>query len=211
MQSLQLLNDQVWSSGIEDELQSLFGGDGTIYLVSGFFTYNAFDRLRADIDAFLSRDLDNKLVVIVSTSADQFSARIVRDLQALERNGQVKILRYRDGFMHAKLYFRDGPEPAVILGSANLTKVAMEQNFELCVAFKPEKPELDDIRTFVEALEERCEPVRPRDLFTPFMVYRTVVNWSNKGKLISPRTMLRHPLRLGLTIIVLASLWLMVV
>lgn len=211
MQSFQLLNDQVWPTGVEQEIQKLFSENGTVYLVSGFFTYNAFDRLRPDIASFLRRSPENELVIMASMSADQFSPQIVRELSKLDDGDQVEIWRYRDGFMHAKLYFRDGSTPAVVLGSANLTKVAMAQNFELCVSFEPNEPQLDELQTFVDALLERCQLVRQRDLFTPLMIYRTIANWSNKGRMITPRTMIRHPVRVGIALMIATSLWFLMV
>lgn len=175
---------------VEHSIRSLFDGDGTIYLVTGFFTENAYRSIESDIAAFLDRDPANELVVMANPTADQFSKHIVQDLRSLDVAGSVRLLQYPDRFLHAKLYVRDGPEPMAILGSANLTRGAFEYNLEVGVVIEaddPGDPSVDPFIDWVQTLAAESVPITRRDLFFPIRVSRSVSNWVNKGRLISPR------------------------
>lgn len=195
MADIELVNNRWGDRTVEAQVRRLFEADGTIYLVTGFFTYNAYRALRPDIEAFLSRSPENELVIVVGPTADQFSATIARDLRRLDDGDQVRLYKYPDGFLHAKLYVRTGENPAVIVGSANLTQVAFEQNLELSAYVEGDGPDDDRIEPFVAWIEDLldvCEPVRRRDLLKPVMIARTLVNWANKGKLLPTRAVFGH-------------------
>lgn len=123
--------------GIRQALGELFAGDGSVVLVSGYFTYNGFLGIKDDIEAFLSRSPENELVVVVGTASDQFSPRIATDLWELDPGDRVRIYKYPLG-LHAKLYLRDGPNPRMILTSANITQVGFRYNVELGIEFAAE-------------------------------------------------------------------------
>ncbi|AFZ73607.1 phospholipase D family protein [Natronobacterium gregoryi] len=195
MADIELVNNRWGDRTVDEQLRTLFEGDGTIYLVTGFFTYNAYHTLRPDIEAFLSRSTENELVIVVGPTADQFSATIARDLWQLDSGEQVHLYKYPDGFLHAKLYVRTGEHPAVVVGSANLTQVAFEQNLELSAYVEGDGPDdarIEPFADWIDDLLEVCKPVRRRDLFKPVMLSKTLVNWTKKGKLLPSRAVLAH-------------------
>ena len=205
MTELDIVDNRWGNRTVDEQIRRLFESDGTIYLVTGFFTYNAYHTLRPEIEDFLSRSPENELVVVVGPAADQFSSTIARDLRTLDDGEQVHLYKYPDGFLHAKLYLRIGPNPAVVVGSANLTQVAFEQNLELSASLECDRDgeHVEPFHEWVEALLEHCEPVRRRDLVKPVMLARTVVNWINKGKLLPSRAVLGHRMVHVLVLLVL--------
>lgn len=190
-----LVTNRWGDHSVEAQIRSLFDGDGTIYLITGFFTANAFRVLRPDIESFLARDPTNELVIVITPSADQFTASIAKALERLDGDDRVRLYKYPEGFLHAKLYVRDGPEPAVIIGSANLTRVAFGQNLELNVHIdgRERADEIEPFLEWIDALLEVCVPIRRRDLLRPVMVANTVQNWANKGRLIPTGTIVKQP------------------
>ena len=174
---------------ITDALHDLFAGDGTIYLVVGFFTYNGYRAIREDIIAFLERSSENRLTVVVGPASDQFSPKIAQDLWGLDAAEQVDIYKYVRG-LHAKLYLRDGPHPRLILGSANLTQVGFRYNLELGVEIVGADTTDHSIQPFLEwvrDLVERSEPIRRVDLLFPMPMLHSTINWTNKARLLPPR------------------------
>lgn len=175
---------------VEHSIRSLFDGDGTIYLITGFFTENAYRSLRDDIIDFLKRRADNTLVVVANPTADQFSKSVATDLRSLDAPGSVRLLQYPRSFLHAKLYLRDGPDPMVILGSANLTRGAFAYNLEVGLVIEGDGPDDPEVRPFLDWTEElvaESTPISRRDLFFPVRVVNSVINWLNKGRLIPAR------------------------
>ncbi|ELZ01585.1 hypothetical protein C482_06022 [Natrialba chahannaoensis JCM 10990] len=206
MSNIELVNNRWGDRNVEEQVTRLFEDDGTIYLVTGFFTYNAYRAMRPDIVAFLEREPTNELVIVVGAAADQFSATIARDLRDLDENEQVTLYNYPDGFLHAKLYLREGENPAVIVGSANLTQVAFEQNLELSAYVEGESMtdgRIEPFRAWIDDLLAVCDPIRRRDLFKPVMMAKTAVNWFNKGTLLPTRAVLGHrtPYVVGMVIL----------
>lgn len=190
MAALDVVGTQLTEARTKDAVRRLFDDDGTVYLVSGFFTANAYEALVEDIRRFLDRDDDNELVVVLGSGADQFSPAIVRDLWRLDTANQVRIYKYPHGFLHAKLYVRIGPAPTVVLSSANLTRVAFEQNLEVGAVIRGESLDDPHIEPFVDWLDELvavCSPLRRRDLLAPFRLVTTLRNWSAKGRLLPAR------------------------
>lgn len=174
---------------VEDALADLFAGDGTVYLVSGYFTYHGYRAIRDDVVDFLERSPGNELVVVVGPASDQFSASIARDLWALDAGDRVRIYKRSRG-LHAKLYVRDGPEPRCIVGSANITQVAFGYNIELGVELTRDSPDHPDLEQFLEwadRLVAEAEPLRRRDILAPVQVGASLVNWSNKARLLPAR------------------------
>lgn len=187
--SVELLDTGSGDGRFKEALSALFDGNGTIYIVSGYFTYQGYRSIREDIVDFLERSPDNRLVVIVGPASDQFSPRIARDLWQLDDGDQVEVRKHAWG-LHAKLYLRDGPEPRLITGSANITQVAFEYNLELNIAYSRESrddPDIAAFREWVTALAEESEPLRRRDLLTPVLVGSSFINWSNKARLLPKR------------------------
>lgn len=172
-----------------EALRDLFDGDGTVYLVSGYFTYMGYLAIRDKIVEFLERDRNNRLVAIVGPASDQFSGRIASDLWKLDDHDQVELYKQPRG-LHAKLYLRDGPNPRCIMGSANITQVALEYNIELSVEMirdRPDHPDLDPYRIWLEEMLESSSPLLRRDLLGPVQVASSFVNWSNKARLLPKR------------------------
>lgn len=182
--SVQLLDTDRSDVRFQEALADLFSEDGTIYVVSGYFTYQGYRAIRADIVAFLERSRDNELIVVVGPASDQFSSRIAHDLWTLDDHDQVHLYKQPRG-LHAKLYIRDGPNPTCILGSANITQVAFKYNTELNVEITRESGDHPDLKPFLEwvrNLVDASEPLRRRDLLPPYQVGGTVANWSNKAR-----------------------------
>lgn len=194
---------------VQEALADLFAGDGTVYIVSGYFTYQGYLAIRDDIVSFLERSRDNELIAIVGPASDQFSARIASDLWALDDHDQVELYKQPRG-LHAKLYIRDGPEPMCILGSANITQVAFEYNIELGLEMTRESRDHPDLKPFFEWADEIVavsEPLRRRDLLGPVQIGSSFVNWSNKARLLPKRNVALRVVPILLGLVVLASLF----
>ncbi|WP_440763587.1 phospholipase D family protein [Natronorubrum sp. DTA7] len=194
---------------VQEALVDLFAGDGRIYLVSGYFTYQGYLTIRDEIVSFLERSRENELVAIVGPASDQFSARIAHDLWALDDYDQVRLYKQPRG-LHAKLYVRDGPNPLCILGSANITQVAFEYNIELGLEMTRESCDHPDLRPFLEWAEETVvasKPLRRRDIFGPVQIGSSLVNWSHKARLLPPRNVVLRVVPVLISIVVLASLF----
>lgn len=208
MAAIDIVGTHITEARTKDAVRQLFDGDGTIYLVSGFFTANAYRTLRDDIRRFLERDRHNELVVVLGSGADQFSPSIVRDLWRLDTDDQVHIYTYADGFLHAKLYVRVGPSPTVVLSSANLTRVAFEQNLELGAVIHGDSLDDPHIRPFVQWLDDLvavCVPIDRRFLLAPYRVMTTLRNWTNKGRLLPAGQAVRRA-TLPVTLLILVVL-----
>lgn len=185
----QLLHSYPDGRSVKDALHDLFSGDGTIYLVVGFFTHNGYQAIRSDIKSFLEREETNTLKLVVGPATDQFSPRIAKDLDELDNGDQVKLFGYRRG-LHAKLYMRDGPDPHVILTSANLTRVGFDYNLELGIEFfssNADHPQIAAFREWLGDVIDRSQPIRRRDLFLSVQFMNTFINWTNKARLLPRR------------------------
>ena len=207
--SIRLLDTDNSDLRFQKSLADLFAGDGTIYLVSGYFTYQGYLTIRPNIIDFLERSRDNELVVIVGPASDQFSPRIAHDLWSLDDHDQISLYKQPRG-LHAKLYLRDGPEPKCIIGSGNITQVAFAYNVELNVELIRDDSDHPDIRPFLEWLEETIEdaaPLRRRDLLAPVLIGSSFVNWSNKAKLLPIRNVALRVLPIVLLLVLLAGLF----
>lgn len=211
MVGIELVGTKLVNRGTKDIVQELLAENGTVYFVTGFFTSNAYWDLRPDILAFLNRSPDNRLVIVVGTGMDQFSSTIARDLWNIDSNDQINLYQYSQGFLHAKLYARDGPNPMALIGSANLTLVVFEQNLEMGLVLYDESrhsAELDAIFDWVDELLAISEPVRPRNVLFPIQLARTAVNWVNKGRLVPlSQKVRRMPVRVAIFIVFL--IWLL--
>jgi len=191
-----------------EALIELFSGDGTIYLVSGYFTYQGYLGIRDAIVSFLERSPENELVGIVGLASDQFSARIAQDLWSLDRPDQVRLYKYPRG-LHAKLYVRDGPEPRCIVGSSNITQVAFSYNVELNLEFSREHrdhPDMNAFRGWIDEMLERSEPLDRRDVRMPALVGGSIVNWSNKAQLLPIRAIALRIIPVLVLLVVIAGL-----
>lgn len=209
VRALRLLETDDDDVRFRDALIELFDGDGTVYLVSGYFTYQGYLAIRDSIEQFLERSRENQLVAIVSPASDQFSSRIALDLWNLDEHDQVTILKKSRG-LHAKLYLRDGPRPKCIVGSANITQVAFKYNIELNVEFERDRVDHPDMQPFldwVEELKETSDPLRRRDLFGPVQFGGSVINWSNKARLLPARNVALRVAPVILLIIILSSVF----
>lgn len=178
---------------LQAALGDLFSGDGTIYLVVGFFTYNGYLEIREHIRDFLSRSADNELVIVIGPASDQFSPRIAQDLWDHEVAHQVSINKRPRG-LHAKLYLRDGPTSHMILTSANLTRVGFEYNVELGMELKEGEAStmIEAYRSWAEDLADGSAPLSRRDLIFPLPLLACIINWTNKAKLLPRQYLVRR-------------------
>ncbi|MDZ7731464.1 MAG: phospholipase D family protein [Natrialbaceae archaeon] len=190
-------------------IADLLAGDGTVYLISGYFTYQGYRTIRPHIVEFLERSRENELIVIVGPASDQFSARIAYDLWSLNDHDQISLLKQRRG-LHAKLYLRDGNDAHCIIGSANITQVAFKYNIELGLEFNRDSIDHPDIAPFhdwAETMVEQSRPLRRRDLLVPAQVGSSFLNWSNKARLLPVRNVAIRVMPILLALVVLATLF----
>lgn len=181
------------SESSREALGRLFSGNGTIYLVVGFFTYNAYRDIEPEIVDFLDRNPENELHIVVGPGTDQFSPRIGRDLWSLDAADRVHLYARRHG-LHPKLYLRDGPEPMAIHTSANITKVGFEYNVELGIELRAadrEEPALEPFLEWMDELIEDSHALRRRDLLWPVQVLNALVNWTGKVRVLPARHIIR--------------------
>ena len=186
---LRLLDTDATDIRFQEALSDLFTGDGTIYIISGYFTYHGFRSIKDDIIAFLSRARENELILVVGPASDQFSARIAYDLWKIDDHDQITIYKQPRG-LHAKLYLRDGPQPTYLIGSANITQVAFRYNIELNIEITSESTEDANFKPLLEWADElvaRSTPLRRRDIFAPVQFGGSIRNWSNKAQLLPKR------------------------
>ncbi len=205
--TVELLDTDDSDRRFQEALADLFDGDGTVYLISGYFTYFGYLAIRDEIVSFLERSRDNELVVIVGPASDQFSARIAYDLWKLDDHDQVRLYKRPRG-LHAKLYLRDGPEPRCIIGSGNITQVAFEYNIELNVDLHRDSCDHPDLKQFLEWIDDLvadAEPLRRRDVFGPVQIGNSVLNWSNKARLLPMRNVALRVIPVVLLIVLLAG------
>ncbi|WP_254861938.1 phospholipase D-like domain-containing protein [Halovivax gelatinilyticus] len=206
MANTEIVDNRWGEKQAEDQIRELFSEDGTIYLVTGYFTASGYRVLRPDIETFLARSPENRLIVIVSPTADQFAPEIVRDLERLDTADQVELYKYPDGCLHAKLYLRTGENPAAIIGSANLTKVGFTQNVELSVRFDDDAltdEAFESYLEWVEQLRAACTPIRRRDVLRPLLVLNSASIWLNKARLLPRRTLIHQPVVYVLLVIMM--------
>ncbi|ADD04595.1 PLD domain protein [Natrialba magadii ATCC 43099] len=207
--AVRLLNTTDSTRRFEDALIDLFDDNGTVYLISGYFTYQGYSRIRDAIVSFLERSRENELIVIVGPASDQFSARIARDLWAHDDHEQVSLYKHTRG-LHVKLYLRDGPDPVCIIGSANITQVAFEYNVELSVELVRDSIDHPDLQPFFEWVTElmaAATPLRRRDIFGPVQVGCAVINWSNKARLLPIRNVVLRAVPVLVLLVILAGLF----
>lgn len=191
-----------------DALSDLFAEDGTIYLVSGYFTYQGYLAIRDDIFSFLERNRQNELILIVGPASDQFSPRIAHELWKRDAFDQVQLFKQPRG-LHAKLYFRDGPMPRIIIGSANITRVAIEYNTELNIMFgrgQANHPDIEPIREWVTGLVDSSKPLRRFDIVAPVLILSSLLNWSNKAMILPPRNVVLRAIPILLLLLLFGSI-----
>ena len=174
---------------VADAVTRLFEADGTVYLTTGYFTWSGYLTLRDALLSFLARSPENEVYVVVATGADQFSRLVAHALWELDADDRVQLLTYRDGFIHPKLYLRDGPAPALVTGSANLTWDGLGKNLELVWYYAPDDradPIFQTYCAWVEAFVDECDPVTAADLTRAARLRRTADTWLSKGRLNLP-------------------------
>ena len=195
----ELFDNRVTGRLVAEAVLRLFEGDGTIYLATGYLTWSGYLTICDRLDDFLDRDPGNRLVVVVSTGADQFSRLVAHALWDHEHADRIQLLTFRDGFIHPKLYLRDGPEPALVMGSANLTWDGLGKNLELASYYAPDEPDdpiFGDYIDWMVAFVSRSVPITPADLTRRVRLRRTYDTWTSKGRINLP-SMLRGALPFG--------------
>lgn len=173
---------------VAEAVLRLFERDGTLYLATGYFTWSGYLTIRDALLDFLTRDPDNEVYVVVSTGADQFSRLVADALWELDVDDRLHLLTYRDGFIHPKLYLRDGPDPALVMGSANLTWDGLGRNLELTWYYEPDEP--DEVFTphleWIRAFTAAATPITEADLTWQARLRKTTRTWLNKGRVNLP-------------------------
>jgi len=184
---------------VAEAVRRLFDADGTIYLATGYLTWSGYLAIRDPLLTFLARSPDNRAYVMVSTGADQFSRLVAKAIWDLDVDDRVQLLTYRDGFIHPKLYLRDGPDPALVMGSANLTWDGLGKNLELAWYYSPDDgddPIFQEHLAWMVTFMGECEPITPADLRRSVRLRRTIDTWTSKGRINLP-TMVRGALPFG--------------
>ncbi|WP_435345938.1 phospholipase D-like domain-containing protein [Haloarchaeobius sp. HRN-SO-5] len=184
---------------VAEAVLKLFDGDGTIYLATGYLTWSGYLTIRDRLQEFLARSPTNRVVIIVSTGADQFSRMVANTIWDLDIDDRIRLLTYRDGFVHPKLYLRDGDDPAFVMGSANLTWDGLGKNLELAWYYSPDSPDDPVFQThlaWMTLFVNECSPITPADLTRRARLRKTVDTWSSKGRINLP-TMIRGALPYG--------------
>ncbi|MFC7133069.1 MULTISPECIES: phospholipase D-like domain-containing protein [Salinibaculum] len=195
----ELFDNRLTERLVADAVSRLFEADGTVYLATGYLTWSGYLALRDPLTEFLYRNPENRLVVVVSTGADQFSRLVANALWEHEQADRIRLLTYRDGFIHPKLYLRDGPEPALVMGSANLTWDGLGKNLELAFYYAPDDSDdriYQDYLRWMVAFVGESTPVTARDLSRRVRLRRTLDTWGSKGRINLP-TMIRGALPFG--------------
>jgi len=188
-----LFDNRLTGRLVAEAVTRLFESDGRLYLATGYFTWSGYLSIKAPLQSFLDADPDNEVYVVVSTGADQFSRLVANTVWGLDDADRVHLLTFRDGFIHPKLYLRDGPEPAFVIGSANLTWDGLGKNLELAWYYAPEERDDPIFQThlaWMTAFVAACEPIVPADLSRMARLQRTSDTWMNKGRINLP-TMVR--------------------
>jgi hypothetical protein len=189
MAEQQLFDNRLTGRLVAEAVVRLFEEDGTIYLTTGYFTWSGFLTVREPLQEFLARSDSNEVYIVVSTGADQFSRLVATALWDLDVHDQVSLLTYRDGFIHPKLYLRDGDEPALVTGSANLTWDGLGRNLELAWYYAPTErtdPIFQTHYRWVVAFVAECDPVTTDDLRRAVRLRRTTDTWLSKGRINIP-------------------------
>lgn len=185
----ELFDNRLTGTLVADAVCRLFEEDGTVYLATGYLTWSGYLTIREHLLSFLGRSADNRVVVVVSTGADQFSRLVARALWDLDAGDRVELLTYRDGFIHPKLYLRDGDDPAFVMGSANLTWDGLGKNLELAWYYRPDDgsdPIFLSHLAWMTAFVAHCEPVTEADLTRRVRLRRTADTWLSKGRINLP-------------------------
>ncbi|MGM0591454.1 MAG: phospholipase D family protein [Halobacteriota archaeon] len=196
MAEQEVFDNRLTGKLVAEAVIKLFEADGTIYLTTGYLTWSGFLAIEAHLKAFLARSTDNRVYIVVSSAADQFSRTAAHAIWDFEFDGRCQLLTYRDGFIHPKLYLRDGEDPALVMGSANLTWDGLGKNLELVWYYRPDSPDDDIFRShldWVTHFVSECEPVTTADLTHRVRLTRTWNNWLSKGRINLP-AMLRGSL-----------------
>jgi len=195
----ELFDNRLTGKLVAEAVRRLFEEDGTIYLATGYLTWSGYLTIREPLIEFLGRSPENRAVFVVSTGADQFSRMVAEAIWGLEAGDRIQLLTYRDGFIHPKLYLRDGERPAFVMGSANLTWDGLGKNLELAWYYAPDGRDdpiylshFDWMVRFVDA----SDPVTPQDLTWWVRLGRTKNTWLNKGRINLP-VMIRGALPFG--------------
>ena len=181
---------------VAEALLRLFEADGTIYLATGYLTWSGYLTMRDSLEEFLLRSPENRVVIVVSTGADQFSRLVANAVRESDFDDRVQLLTYRDGFIHPKLYLRDGDDPAFVMGSANITWDGLGKNLELAWYYAPDSPDDPIFQThllWMVRFVSECEPITSADLSRRVRLGRTIDTWSSKGRINLP-TMIRGAL-----------------
>lgn len=152
---------------VKDAVQDIFAEDGIVYLIAGYFSFSGYNTMKSSIKDFLTRNNKNKIIIIIGTEPNQFSATIAYDLWEMSNGENVNLLKYENHFLHTKHYVRESAKPVIIIGSANFTHEGLKENLELVSYYKANSLEdsiaIQHINWF-KMLISKCEVVSDSDL-----------------------------------------------
>ncbi|MGC9779564.1 MAG: DEAD/DEAH box helicase family protein [Candidatus Heimdallarchaeota archaeon] len=162
------LIDNVFTElSVKDAIHNIFNENGTVYLIAGYFSFSGYNIMKSSIKDFLHRNMDNKIIIIIGTEPNQFSATIAYDLWELSDGENVSLLKFENHFLHTKHYVRENDQPIIIIGSANFTHEGLKENLELVSYYKANSLEdpiaIQHINWFKQLIS-RCEAVTDEDL-----------------------------------------------
>ncbi|WP_158057589.1 phospholipase D family protein [Halorussus halophilus] len=184
---------------VAEAVLRLFESDGTVYLATGYLTWSGYLTIADSLREFLARNPDNRVVIVVSTGADQFSRLVANAIWDLDVDDRCQLLTYRDGFIHPKLYIRDGEDPALVMGSANLTWDGLGKNLELAWYYRADDTDDEIFQSHLDWMHSfvgECDTVTPDDLRRSVRLRKTADTWLSKGRINLPQ-MVRGALPFG--------------
>lgn len=166
-QQYNLIDNVFTELKVMDAVQDIFAEDGIVYLIAGYFSFSGYNTMKSSINDFLSRNNANKIIIIIGTEPNQFSATIAYDLWEMSNGENVNLMKYENHFLHTKHYVRESAKPVIIIGSANFTYEGLRENLELVSYYKANSLEdsiaIQHINWF-KLLISKCKMVTVSDL-----------------------------------------------
>jgi len=166
-QQYNLIDNVFTELKVKDAVQDIFTEDGIVYLIAGYFSFSGYKTMKSSIKDFLDRNYNNKIIIIIGTEPNQFSATIAYDLWEMSNGENVTLLKFENHFLHTKHYVRESAKPIIIIGSANFTHGGLRENLELVSYYKANSLEnsiaVQHINWF-KLLISKCDAVTDSDL-----------------------------------------------
>jgi len=166
-QQYNLIDNVFTELKVKDAIQDIFTEDGIVYLIAGYFSFSGYNIMKYSIKDFLERNKNNKIIIIIGTEPNQFSATIAFDLWEMSDGENVNLLKFENHFLHTKHYVRENLHPIIVIGSANFTHEGLKENLELVSYYRANSLEdsiaIQHINWFKQLIS-KCEVVTDNDL-----------------------------------------------